>query len=139
MIRQYVMSLAYPGLDVQHIFWYDFRDDGTDPNNVENNYGLVKNDWKTPKFSYTAYQQMTLRLGGATPQDSFNSGAGIAYRFDRNGTVVDVVWGGGRTNLPTSVQHAQAYDMGGNQLPTEVSGGQVHVSIGADPVFVEHA
>jgi len=139
MIRQYVMSLAYPGLDVQHIFWYNFRDDGTDPGNAENNYGLIKNDWRTPKFSYIAYQQMTLRLAGETPQDTLDSGAGTAYRFNRKGTIVDVVWGGGRANLPTNAQHAQAYDMSGNPLPTEVNGGQIHVSVGTDPVFVEHA
>jgi hypothetical protein len=81
---------------------------------------------------------MATHIGGATPQDSFDSGAGIAYRFNRNGTVVDVVWGGGRTNLPTSAQQAQAFEMSGAPLPVEVSGGQIHVAIGGDPVFVEH-
>ncbi len=138
MIRQYVMSLDFQGLNVEHIFWYNFRNDGTDPNNVENNYGLVQNDWRTPKFSYTAYQQMTAHLSGATAQGTVDSGAGIAYRFNRNGTAVDVVWGGGRTSLPTAATQAQAFDMAGNALPTEVSGGQIHVTIGGDPVFVEH-
>jgi hypothetical protein len=67
-----------------------------------------------------------------------DSGVGIAYRFNRNGVIVDVVWGGGRTNLPTAATKAQAFDMAGNTLPTDVSGGQIHVDIGGDPVFVEH-
>lgn len=138
MIRQYVMSLDYQGLDVQHIFWYNFHDDGTDPGNVENNYGLVHNDWKTPKFSYTAYQTMTTHLGGGNAQGTVDSGAGIAYRFNRGGVIVDVVWGNGRTNLPTASQQAQAFDLSGAPLPTEVSGGQIHVTIGGDPVFIEH-
>jgi hypothetical protein len=138
MIRQYVESIDYFGLDVKHVFWYNFHDDGTDPNNPENNYGLIRNDWRTPKYSYTAFQQMTSHLTGATPKGTVDSGAGIAYRFDRNGTTVDVVWGGGRTNLPTTATKAQAYDMTGNPLPTDVSGGQIHIDIGGDPVFIEH-
>jgi polysaccharide biosynthesis protein PslG len=138
MIRQYVMSLDFQGLNVEHIFWYNFHDDGTDPGNVENNYGLIQNDWHTPKFTYTAYQQMTSHLTGATAQGTVDSGVGIAYRFNRNGVIVDVVWGGGRTNLPTTATKAQAFDMAGNTLPTDVSGGQIHVDIGGDPVFVEH-
>ena len=138
MIRQYAESLDYPGLNVQHIFWYNFHDDGTDPGNSENNYGLIHNDWKTPKFAYTAYQQLTLHLSGATPQGTVDSGAGIAYRFNRGGTIVDVVWGGGRTNLPTAAQQAQAFDMSGGTLPVDISGGQIHVNIGGDPVFIEH-
>jgi hypothetical protein len=139
MVRQYVQSLAYPGLDVEHIFWYNFHDDGTDPNDPENNYGLIDNDWRTPKLDYIAYQQMTTHLGGATAQGMLNSGAGTAYRFNRNGTTIDVVWGGGQVSLPTTAQHPQAYDLAGNALPTTVSGGQVHATIGADPVFIEHA
>jgi len=138
MIRQYVMSLDYQGLDVQHIFWYNFHDDGADPTKVESNYGLVNNDWKTTKFTYTAYQTMATHLTGATAQGAVDSGAGIAYRFNRGGVIVDVVWGGGRTNLPTSAQHAQAFDLSGAPLPTDVSGGQIHVTIGGDPVFIEH-
>jgi trimeric autotransporter adhesin len=138
MIRQYVESLDYPGLDVRHIFWYDFHDDGTDPGNTENNYGLIRNDWATPKFSYLAYRQMTAHLGGATPLGTVDAGAGIAYRFMRDGTVVDVLWGGGRASLPTASGQAQAFDMGGNPLPVDVSGGQIHLDIGGDPVFVEH-
>ena len=138
MIRQYVQSIDFPGLDVQHIFWYNFRDDGTDPGNAENNYGLIHNDWRTPKFSYTAYQQMTTHLNGAAPVGTVDSGAGIAYRFSRNGMMVDVVWGGGRTNLPTTSPKAQAFDMAGNPLAVDVSNGQIHVNVGADPVFIEH-
>ena len=139
MVRQYVQSLNFPGLDVQRIFWYNFRDDGTDPNNAENNYGLIKNDWRTPKFSYTAYQQLVAHLTGATPLGTVDSGAGIAYRFNRNGTIVDVVWGDGRTALPTTASAATAFDMAGNPLPAEVSDGQIRVTIGGDPVYIEHA
>ncbi len=139
MVRQYVQTLDFQGLDVQRMFWYNFRDDGTDPNNPENNYGLIKNDWRTPKFSYSAYQQMAAHLTGAVPQGTVDSGAGIAYRFNRNGTTVDVVWGGGRTNLPTTAGSATAFDIAGSPIPAEVSGGQVHVMVSGDPVYIEHA
>jgi hypothetical protein len=138
MVRQYAISLDYDGLDVRHIFWYDFHDDGTDPHSAEQNFGLIRNDWVTTKLSYTAYQTMTAHLGGAVAKGTVDSGAGTAYRYSRDGVIVDVVWGGGRTNLPTSALHAQAYDLGGKAIPADVSGGQIHVDVGGDPIFIEH-
>ena len=81
---------------------------------------------------------MALHLNGAAPRGMVDSGAGMAYRFVRNGTVVDVVWGGGRTSLPTASGQVQAFDLGGGALPVEVSDGQIHVTVGGDPVFIEH-
>jgi len=138
MVRQYTETLSFSGLNVEHIFWYNFHNDGTNPNAPENNYGLVRNDWRTPKYAYGAYRQMTLHLTGAVPQGRLDSGAGPAYRFTRDGTTVDVVWGNGHATLPTSASVVQAYDLVGNKLPTSVANGQIGIDLNDAPVFVEH-
>ena len=66
MVRQYVEALGFPGLNVEHVFWYDFRDD-TASTAAENAFGLVRSDWKTPKPSYGAYQQLTKQLAKSGP------------------------------------------------------------------------
>ncbi len=81
---------------------------------------------------------MTLHLTGAIPQGRFDSGAGPAYRFTRNGTTVDVVWGNGHAILPTSASMAQAYDLAGNKIPTTITNGQIGMDLNDAPVFVEH-
>jgi len=45
------------GLDrVGPLFWYNFRDKGTDPENFDHHLGLVRSDF-TPKPAYYAYQE----------------------------------------------------------------------------------
>ena len=139
MVRQYVQTLSFNGLNVDKIFWYNFHNDGTNAADPENNYGLVQSDWRTPKYTYTAYQRMTAHLTGATPQGRVEAGAGPAYRFVRNGTVVDVVWGSGLATLATNATAAQAYDLLGTPLATSVAGGKITVQLSGAPVFVEHS
>jgi hypothetical protein len=154
MVKQLVSMLGYPDLNIDRVMWYDFRDDGPTasarvpgmytaleaPDSLEAHFGLVQSDWQTPKPSYFAYQQMAAHLAGALPMGLVDRGdGGIAYRFTRAGTVVDVVWGGGGTSLATESREAQAYDLTGQAVPTDVSGGQIHVNIGDDPVYIEHS
>ncbi len=154
MVKQLVSMLGFTDLSIDQAMWYDFRDDGPaasaltpgmysafmldgDP---ESRFGLVQSDWQTPKPSYFAYQQMSLHLAGALTQGPTDRGdGGLAYRFNRNGTVVDVVWGGGSTSLATESREAQAYTLSGKAVPTTVSDGQIHVAVGDDPVYIEHS
>jgi len=47
------------GLDyVGPLFWYNLRDKGTDPNNFDDNLGLIRIDF-TPKPAYYAYQEFS--------------------------------------------------------------------------------
>lgn len=43
--------------------WYDFKDDGADPKDIEHHFGLVTRGGK-PKPSYLALQNMTAQLAG---------------------------------------------------------------------------
>lgn len=49
---------------VQRLFWYDFRNDGTDTGNQEQNFGLYKRDW-TAKPIVSAFRELQDLLGEA--------------------------------------------------------------------------
>jgi hypothetical protein len=49
---------------VRGLWWYDFRDDGTDPTEAEQNFGLVTNDLK-PKPALDALAFVNKMLAGA--------------------------------------------------------------------------
>ena len=58
--RQQLANLLY---NVPLSIWYDWKNDGNDPNEREHNFGTVLPDLK-PKPAYTAIQTMTRELGG---------------------------------------------------------------------------
>ena len=60
VVRQWLSHLAE---DVDLSIWYDWRNDGTDPHNIEHNFGLVTRDLR-PKTSYTAAQVLNETLAG---------------------------------------------------------------------------
>ncbi|MBU0731255.1 beta-galactosidase [Patescibacteria group bacterium] len=57
--RQYLLALTIP--KVNHLFWYDFRDDSNNKDYLESNFGILENDW-SKKRSYYAYQAMAQRI-----------------------------------------------------------------------------
>lgn len=59
--RQALTNLAN-GLAVS--IWYDWHDDGADPNEPEHHFGTVYNDYR-PKSTYTAIKTLTATLAGS--------------------------------------------------------------------------
>jgi hypothetical protein len=60
VVRQQLANLL---AGVPLSIWYDWKNDGTDPNEREHNFGVVANDMK-PKPAYIALQTMTRELNG---------------------------------------------------------------------------
>lgn len=61
IVRTY-LSCIISGIDPK-VFWYDLRNDGTDPHNFEDNIGIMYKDF-SPKPAYIAYSAMTRTLKG---------------------------------------------------------------------------
>jgi hypothetical protein len=61
IVRTY-LSCIISGTDPK-VFWYDLRNDGTDPYNFEDNIGIMNRDF-SPKPAYIAYSTMTRTLKG---------------------------------------------------------------------------
>ena len=66
---------------VPNMSWYNFRNDGDDPFNFENNLGILARDF-SPKPAYRAFAVMTRLLHGKNVAAAVDLGEGvIAYRF----------------------------------------------------------
>lgn len=60
LTRSYLLSRKHG--TAKAIFWYDFQDDGTNPQSIEHNFGLIRKDF-SPKPSYIAASVLTWTLG----------------------------------------------------------------------------
>ena len=68
--RQWLSNIA---LNIPVSIWYDWHDDGQDPENAEHNFGTVTWDYK-PKPSYIAMQTLTHWFRGYEPAGRFITG-----------------------------------------------------------------
>jgi hypothetical protein len=60
LVRSHLLSRRYDAVRV--LFWYDFIDDGTDPNNFEHNFGVLHHDL-SPKPAFVAASVLARTLG----------------------------------------------------------------------------
>ncbi len=65
--RQWLSNLAY-GIPIS--IWYDWHDDGQEPNEREHNFGTVTWDYQ-PKPAYIAMKTLIAELDGYTPAGTF--------------------------------------------------------------------
>ena len=81
--------------------WYDWHDDGNDPNDSEDHFGLVHNPYRSgqtlaydPKPAYFAAQTFVHVLGGYRFQERLNIGSSDDYIlvFTRNGERRFATW-----------------------------------------------
>jgi Glycosyl hydrolases family 39 len=52
-------DLRLRGIPLEALFWYDLKDDGTNPSNEQHNYGLVNFDLSVRKPAFYAYQSIS--------------------------------------------------------------------------------
>ncbi len=77
---------------IEKIFWYDFKNDGTDENYFEHNQGLMTKDYK-PKLSYGAYRYLSgiFKKARFVKMKSWNK-RNKAYYFKTPDEAVVVLW-----------------------------------------------
>jgi len=122
--------------------WYDWRDDGTDPTNNEQNFGLIAFDG-APKPALRALSTFADRIGKTKAACSRESSAGglQVFVFSREG---DDVWMAAWTNgeyfsrrhelsLPEGVVAKEAVDILGAPV---LRNSPRHISIGSEPIYV---
>jgi hypothetical protein len=54
LVRAFLLARTFPAL--KRVSWYDFQNDGEDPDEAEFNFGLVRMN-KTPKSAYAAIRR----------------------------------------------------------------------------------
>lgn len=128
-------TLAYPGLNIEKVFMYDFNDD-TD----KGGFGLTRNDWASRKPAFDAFRTAAERLDFAQPRGRFDAGPGnFGFRLTRDGKLIDVVWAlsSGTAVIPTA-SDGEVYDLRGNRSVATNDNGYLRVPVTADPVYVIH-
>ncbi|MGW3953114.1 sugar-binding protein [Streptomyces sp. NPDC004752] len=128
----------------ERYFAYDFVNDGTDPGNLEHNFGLLHNAADplgayTPKPAYAAYAALTRQLSGATFSRKETVGTGVHdLVFDRNGRPLRALW----SQSPTVVSlHADkelvVTDLYGNsETYAPDHDGVITLTLTGDPLYV---
>jgi len=99
LTRMFLTNL-YQGIAVS--IWYDWKNDGTDPNEREHNFGTVGHDL-TPKAAYLAAQTLASTLAGYTIKDRIDLGSGddFAFRLARDNAEAIAVWTAGQEHQLT--------------------------------------
>lgn len=115
LLQSYLIALSMP--NIEKIFWYDLRDDGTNQYNREENFGLLKKDF-SPKISFSAYEAMTKFLGNSlyVKTEHNNDGVWMMY-FKRGKQKIKIVWKNGFAEkmLMEIDDQTKIYDYLGNQ------------------------
>jgi hypothetical protein len=89
-IREYLTNIIC-GVDLS--IWYDWKNDGNDFNNSEQNFGTVKSNLK-PKLTYYAIKTMTSTINGFKYIDRINVGSKNDYilMFKKGNRTVYALW-----------------------------------------------
>lgn len=83
LAREFLTNIAN-GIPIS--IWYDWRDDGTDPNEIEHHFGLVRNQYQSgrsqvyePKPAYLAAKTLTSQLNGYRFVERMRAGSDSDY------------------------------------------------------------
>jgi polysaccharide biosynthesis protein PslG len=96
------------------IWWYDFQDNGTDPSNVEDNFGLVRADL-SPKPGYFALSAVTRWVNGA--------------KFSGRITASDPAVDGSKFVLPNGEQGMAIWKQGTGSSQVKIKGARATQSL----------
>ncbi|MFD7161539.1 glycosyl hydrolase [Kribbella sp. NPDC059898] len=139
--------LNVPGHDVDRFYLYDFKNDGINPADQENNFGLVHNEADalgayTPKPSYVAYATAARQLRGATFLGKEYPGNGLIDQVyaANDGTPFRAIWAASGANTTVTVnatgpvQVTSLYGLPYTLTPN--ANGQVTVTVGTWPTYI---
>lgn len=144
LITRVYLSGIVSGVDPK-AFWYNFRDDGVDPVNIEHCLGITYNDF-TPKPSYITYATMTRVIGNSVPGNRIDTGDNtFCWEFTDSETgaiTAYAVWNTesdrtvyiplGKTKRPAMVVNAV-----GEETKAEVINGKIAVQLRKDaPMYI---
>ncbi|HEX2950338.1 MAG TPA: sugar-binding protein [Armatimonadota bacterium] len=136
MVQYYTQALSLPY--VERVFYYDIRDDGTNPKYNENNFGLVAFDG-SPKAGYAAYNTMARMLYQKHYAATLAVGnTARCYEYTGAKGKVAVCWStSGATTLSfASTSAVTLMDLMGNEQQLVPQRGVVTITALEDPVFI---
>lgn len=149
LVSLYTWAMANPGV-LDQIFWYDLHNDGTERENGEYNFGLLRN-WSADtesvplaaKPSYVALCAMNAILGDAEFVDAYDMGHKkiTAYHFKKDGKDLLVAWADDcALNMVATVgnNNIVVTDMYGNASALNPVDGKVSLFFSDAPIYIEY-
>jgi hypothetical protein len=131
IIRHWLFNIAH---DIDLNIWYDWHNDGPDPDNPEHNFGMIRFNYAL-KDGYRAVKNMTTLLDGyrflrRIPLANKNE---YLLLFQKNDALVAVLWTTSETQpttLPLPVHTITSVDLMGGEKVLEGSGMNLTLDIG---------
>ena len=138
IVRTYIQAIV-SGV-VQKTFWYNFRNDGTDVNYNEHNFGIIRRD-HSAKPACIAFRTMTDCLEGKRFVRALDCGEGVcAYLFEGGGRRTIAAWCASGTATLVIFRNAkdiEVVNLIGERTSAEPSKDRVSVELSENPVFIE--
>lgn len=121
--------------------WYDWRDDGPDPNENEHRFGTVAQDMKD-KPAFVAVKTLTGELSGYAFANRIQIGPGDDYLvlFKKDGDYRLAAWTTGEPHavkLPLDVKEVEIVSRSGARTKAEVKDGKLELKLTGSPQYVE--
>jgi hypothetical protein len=138
LVRMFLVNLMN---DIRLSIWYDWRDDGPDPNEPEHHFGTVYLDFR-PKPAYLAMQTLTRELSGYTFATRLRSTADdrdFLVLF-RNGEDLKLVaWTKGEGHkvlLPVDVEEFELVSMLGERRRVRAADHTLELELSGSPIYI---
>tara|TARA_R100000027_G_scaffold369_2_gene441 strand:+ start:409 stop:3672 length:3264 start_codon:yes stop_codon:yes gene_type:complete len=140
LARAYMLAASK---DISAIYWHNFQDNGTNPSNIEHNFGIIEWDG-TLKPAYYGYYILSRILSNAV-YDSDLSGIAnpnYGYRFyDSNeGVYITSIWAADEVtrtaNFSTTDPTAKIIGIDGSISHADAQNGSLSLPISGAPIFI---
>lgn len=138
IVRQFLSNMAS---GVRLSIWYDWRDDGLDPNENEHHFGTVYNDLK-PKPAYVATKTLTTELAGYSFANRLSGDSPEDYLllFKNGDDIRLAAWTVGEPHsisLPLDVRQVEIVSRSGERTRSDVKDGRLELKLTNSPQYIE--
>jgi hypothetical protein len=131
LVRMFLINL-YQNIPVS--IWYDWKDDGVDPNEREHHFGTMTNDLN-PKKAYLAMKALADKLNGYSIIErlDFGNDEDFALRLKKGESEAIALWTMGENlsrevEIPVKDREGLMYDMYGEQISISWHGQKIRLS-----------
>ncbi|MDF1516231.1 MAG: hypothetical protein P1S60_20645, partial [Anaerolineae bacterium] len=137
IVRHYLFNMAH---DIDLNIWYDWHNDGPDPDNAEHNFGMIRFNYAL-KDGYRAVKNLTTQLDGYRFLRRIPLPNDYEYLllFQKNGSLVLVLWTTQDTHpttLPLPVNTMTSVDVMGGENVLQGSGLDLTLDVGQGPTYL---
>jgi len=139
LVRSFLLARTFPA--VKRVSWYDFQNDGEDPDEGEFNFGLIRMN-KTPKPAYRAYKTMASLVGDLPPAELRINGGTYILRFGQGKVALFAVWrlgGSESVEIPYPKGLCRIIERDGESRTVEVKESALEIEASEKPRYIAPA